>query len=276
MKNILTPIDFSKHSIFALKAAAKIAKKYNYTITMVHMLELPNGYLTNSGGNTHSTIFMLKRANEKFNELIKEDYLEGIIVNVIIKHYAVFDELAELAKENNSSLIVMGSHGKENEEKSYLGSNTEHVVKKANVPVLVIKSEITDINFENSLFVSDFKMECAEAYKKLKIFFDEIGVAPKMLFVNIPNDGFVSSKDMDDRFKDFLIKAEGNLKNIKNFINYDDYSVEKGVINYTKENHTSLISVATHGVSGFASLFHHSVSLELANKSKLPILTALI
>ena len=275
MKNLLIPLDFSTHSIYALKAGAKIAKKYDYAITLVHMLELPRGFATNSFDN-HAMRYKINLVKEKIKNTIDGHGLDQIKVNVVIKHFTVFQEIKNIAKEYNSSLIVMGSHGKEDEKISYLGSNTEEVVKNSKIPVLVIKEELQNIDFENPIFVSDFKIECADAYKRLKAFFDEIGVKPKLLFVNVPQNGFVSSEDMESRFKNFLIKAEGNLKNLNSFVNYDDYNVEDGAINFAKKHKSSIISVATHGISGFAGLFHKSISIGLTNKSRIPTLTSLI
>jgi len=59
-------------------------------------------------------------------------------------------------------------------------------------------------------------------------------------------------------------------------INYDDHTVLNGVKAYIYDNDVSLISVATHGISGFPSLFHHSISIEIINKTKQPALTILI
>jgi len=190
MKNIITPIDFSDHSIYALKVAAKIAKKYNYSITIIHMLEMPHGFSHVNKNYNLSINYLLKYAEERFNEIVKETYLKDITVNFIVKHFTVFSDLAEIAKQQNSSLIVMGSHGKDGNENSYLGYNTEKVIKNSKIPVLVVKEELENITFDNAVFISDFKIECADAYLRMKKFYDEIGIQPKMLFINIPGSGY--------------------------------------------------------------------------------------
>jgi len=38
MKKIIVPIDFSEHSEYALRAAAKLAKKYDAELLALHML----------------------------------------------------------------------------------------------------------------------------------------------------------------------------------------------------------------------------------------------
>jgi len=273
MKNILIPTDFSKNSILAVKAGAKIAKKYNYKIILVHLLELPQGYFTNQQ-NSFSTMMRVKYIEERFKKVIMAPFLNGVKIDFIIKHYAVFSEISKIAKEHSSSLIIMGAHSKEINI-NYVGTNTTEVVNHSQIPVLIIKSELDIINFDSPLFVSDFKLENANAYKKLKTFFDEISVTPKLLFVNLPDNGFVSSVDMKNRLIQFLMLTEGHVNNLCNFVNYDDYNVEDGAINFAKENKSTLIAMATHGTTAVSSLFHRNTSLELTHKSTIPTLTAL-
>lgn len=276
MKNIIIPVDFSKYSEYALKVAAKLAKDHDASLTLIHMLELPSGYSDHDSTYTKTLVFMIKFAEKKMEEFIQKEYLEGVKISVIIKHFTLFTEIGEIAEQNNSSLIVMGSHGKDYYSDSYLGSNTEKVVKNSKIPVIVIKQELDTIDFKNTVYVSDFKSESVHAYKKAKVFFNLIGVQPKLLFINIPGGGFVSTREMNQRFHAFLMEAEGNLENLNQFANYDDYSIVDGVNSFVEDNDISLISVATHGRSNISKFFNKSPSLDLANKTILPVLTVLI
>ncbi|WP_010135854.1 universal stress protein [Ochrovirga pacifica] len=275
MKNIIIPVDFSKYSEYALKVGAQFAKKHNTKLTLVHMLEMPTGYSDHSV-DQKTTVFMLKLAEKKFDEFIDKDYLEDVSVDLVIKHYALFPEIGVLAKELNADLIIMGSHGVSEHDDFFLGSNTEKVVKTSKIPVLVIKKEIDSIDFDKVVYVSDFKTESVEAYQKAKTFFNLIKVKPKLLFINKADGGFVSTKEMETRFQNFLQKADGNLDNLSYFDNYDDYTVLDGVKYYVEKNNISLVSIATHGKSSISKFFNHSVSLEIANHLETPVLTLLI
>ena len=50
----------------------------------------------------------------------------------------VSDALLELATKHNADLIVMASHGRRGMSRLLLGSETQHVVTHAKVPVLVL------------------------------------------------------------------------------------------------------------------------------------------
>ncbi|MDO3695682.1 universal stress protein [Wenyingzhuangia sp. chi5] len=275
MKKIIIPVDFSEYSEFALKAAAQLAKKHTSEIILVHMLEMPMAYSNHDTDYSKTIVFMIKHAEKKMETLTSQPYLKGVKMKVIIKHFTVFPEIGDLAIDQEASLIVMGSHGA-GHHSSFLGSNTEKVVRNSKIPVLIVKEELKTVDFKNVVFVSDFKMESINAYLKAQEFFKLIQVKPTLLFINKPDGGFVSTAEMKYRFENFLMKADGNLDNLEYFANYDDYSVIQGVKYYADENNIDLICIPTHGKSSISKFFNQSVSLDIANKSSYPVLTVLI
>ncbi|ANW96000.1 hypothetical protein AXE80_06770 [Wenyingzhuangia fucanilytica] len=276
MKKIIIPVDFSEFSEYALKTAAQLAKKHTSELILVHMLEMPLAYSTHDSEYSKSIVFMIKHAEKKMEEITSKKYLKGITIKVIIKHFTVFPEIGDLAIDQEASLIVMGSHGVNHQHSTFLGSNTEKVVRNSKIPVLIVKDELKNVDFKNAVFVSDFKMESVNAYLKAKDFFNLINVKPTLLFINKPDGGFVSTAEMKYRFENFLMKADGNLDNLKYFANYDDYTVLHGVKYYADENNIDLIAIPTHGKSSISKFFNQSVSLDIANKSSYPVLTVLI
>ena len=275
MKKIIIPVDFSEFSEYALKAAVQLAKKHQSEIILVHMLEMPLGYSNHDSDYGKTLVFMIKHAEKKMEAFTNQSYLKDIKINVIIKHFTVFPEIGDLAIDQDASLIVMGSHGS-GHHSSFLGSNTEKVVRNSKIPVLIVKEELKTVDFKNVVFVSDFKMESINAYLKAQEFFKLIHVKPTLLFINKPDGGFVSTAEMKYRFENFLMKADGNLDNLEYFANYDDYSVIQGVKYYADENNIDLITIPTHGKSSISKFFNQSVSLDIANKSSYPVLTVMI
>ena len=100
MKKIIVPVDFSEHSEFALETAAMIARKNNSEILALHMLEMSEAILTRTGTDMQmETMFFLQLAEKKFDEFLKKDYLKGLKVTPIVKHFRVFSEVNEVAEE---------------------------------------------------------------------------------------------------------------------------------------------------------------------------------
>ena len=57
------------------------------------------------------TVFLYEIAKKRFRTFLDKEYLKDIKVTPIVKHYKIFSEINEIAKEENADLIIMGSHG---------------------------------------------------------------------------------------------------------------------------------------------------------------------
>ena len=274
MKKIIVPIDFSEHSEYALEAAAILAQKFNAEIVALHMLEISEAVLTYTADKKESkALYMHKFAEQKFKEFLNKDYLKGVKVHPVVKHFKVFSEVNEVAKENNAELIVMGSHGASGVKEFLVGSNTEKVVRFSDVPVLIVKHNPILMDFEDVVFACDFSEESVKPYLKACKLFSDLGSKMHLVYVNLPNVGYKSTVEMEKRVAEFFKVANGNL-NEMNQVNYVcDYSVEQGILNYSNVVGADLIAVATHGRRGLAHFFEGSISEDLANHSTLPVMT---
>ncbi len=273
MKKIIVPVDFSEFSEYALKAAAKLAKKYNGEVLALHMLEMPEILLTSGGEDPQKTIFFVKLAKQKFNDFLQKDFLKGIKVTPIVKHLKVFSEVNEEAKKYDADIIVMGSHGVSGAKEFFVGSNTEKVVRNAKIPVLVIKNDIADVNFDIIAMGCSFSEECIESYLKVTKMFNEIDTKLYLVHVNCPNDGFKSSVEIEKQVVNFFTKAERNLDKLKDVYYVSDYTVEDGIINGANKLGADLIVMPTHGRKGLAHFFQGSIGEDIANHSILPVMT---
>jgi len=274
MKKIIVPIDFSEHSEFALKAAAKLAKKNNAELLVLHMLEMSDIMLNASEGlQNQKAVFFFKLAEQKFNEFLNKDYLKDIKITPIVKHFKVFSEVNDVAEEHEADLIVMGSHGTSGLKEVLIGSNTERVVRNANIPVLVVKNNLNEVNFEDVAFACDFSEDTISAYLKASKLFEKMGAKMYLIYVILPNDRFKSSLEIERLVVNFFTKADRNLDRMKDVHYVSDYTVEDGILNFSMKMGADLIAVPTHGRKGLAHFFQGSVGEDVANHSTLPVIT---
>ena len=270
MKSIIVPVDFSEQSKQALKVGAKIALKTNAELLVMHMLELAPAIMTESGYIPEVQMVHLMKVTEKrFNDFLSEPYLNDVKVIPIIKHYKVFSEIEEVGKKHKAGLIVMGSHGTDGLQEIFIGSNTERVVRSSEIPVLVVKGEVDNFKVERFVFACDFKDENIEAVQKAVEFAQLFGAELKLFYVNTPGDNFLSTKDAYQRISMFLNNAKLGME----VDIFNDYSVEKGVLNYAENGAADLIGIPTHGRQGLSHFFMGSIGEDVANHSKIPVIT---
>lgn len=274
MKKIIVPVDFSDHSNYALESAAILAKKYDAEILALHMLEISETILTKDEADLQSeAVFFLKLAEKRFNEFLEQDYLKGVNVTPIVKHFKVFSEVNDVAKEHGADLIVMGSHGSSGLKEIFIGSNTEKVVRHAEIPVIVVKNKPTTLSFDNVVFASDFSESTVTPYINATKLFKKLGSNLHLIYINTPGDNFNSTSETEKIVANFLQKADGNLDKLSEVKYVSDYTVEKGVLNYANVSGADAIAVATHGRTGFTHFLSGSISEDIANHASLPVIT---
>lgn len=270
MKNIIVPVDFSEQSEYALKVAVSLAKKHGSEILALHMLELNQVMITSTEGfHPEQTVFLIKLAEKQFNDFLNKPYLKGVSVTPIVKHFKVFSEVNQIAEKHNADLVVMGSHGTDGLKEIFVGSNAEKVVRNSEIPVLVVKDEITDFKADRFVYASGFELESLGAFQKAKAFAEMLSAEMDLVYVNTPGDNFLSTKDAYTKIAKFLREAKiGKEVEI-----YNDYSVERGVLNYSEGVSADVIGIATHGRRGLSHFFMGSIGEDVANHSKTPVVT---
>ncbi len=273
MKKIIVPIDFSEHSEYALKVAAQLAKKNDAELLVLHMLEMPDMLLTAEGEEPQKVIYFLKLAEQQFETFLEKDYLKGIKVTPIVKHFKVFSEVNEVAKKYDADFVIMGSHGASGFKEFFVGSNTERVVRNADIPVLVVKDDLVNTNFDVVVFACDFEEESVEAYLKATKLFYNMGSKMYLVHVNLPNEHFNSSLEIENKVVNFFTKAACNLNKMDDINYVSDYSVEAGILNFSMKIGADLIAVPTHGRKGLAHFLQGSIGEDVANHASLPVIT---
>ncbi len=175
-----------------------------------------------------------------------------------------------MAQEQHIDLIVMGSHGTSGFSEFFVGSNTEKVVRTSDIPVLVIKDPAPDFKIKNMLFACSFATDSVLAYKKALAFAEKFSAKLKPIYINTPYDNYLSTSEAEERFSEFMFKA-GDSK-VKVEI-YNDYSLERGLFNYSKKEQIDVLAIPTHGRRGLSHFFIGSIGEDVANHSKIPVVT---
>lgn len=273
MKKIIIPVDFSQHSEYALEAGAALAKQHNAELIVMHMLELSESIFSTSGSEkSEETAFMLMVTNKNFEEFLDKPYLEGITVTPLIKHHKVLKEVSEVASYEKADLVIMGSRGHSEHDGVFTGSNTEKVVRYSDTPVLVVKSKPSSVNFKNVVLGCDFNEESVSAVKNALETLNKLADKVTLLHVNLPNLSFLSTDEINEKVDDFLKLAHLDKKDL-NIAYASDHMVEDGVLNYAKREGADAVSIITHGRTGLSHFFGGSISEDLVNHSKLPVIT---
>lgn len=273
MKKILVPVDFSKPSAHALHVAARIAEQLQSEIIVLHMMGISEAVLTKDEAQEYEEAkYYMNLARKRFKPFLNQPYLEHIKVREIVQNYKDFKELNKVAQEQHINLIVMGSHGTSGIGDFLLGSNTEKVVRSSDVPVLVVKMPNPDFKVENILFACDFTEDSVLAFKNVREFAANFSAKLNLVYINTPHYDFNSNTEIEERISKFFYKA-GTIE--QEVTIYNDYSVEHGLMNYSKKGNYDILAIPTRGRKPMLHflLGSRSIGEDVANHANLPVLT---
>ena len=141
-RKILYPTDFSDVSYKAFDYVKQLKDVGTEEVVVLHVIDTRNFHIPDIYAAIELSGLEKKvenEAKEEANEVAKKLNDIGIKARVRIEKGIPFKEILRVEKEEDISLIVIGSHGKSNVEEMLLGSVSEKVVRKAKSPVFVVK-----------------------------------------------------------------------------------------------------------------------------------------
>ena len=211
----------------------------------------------------------MKLAQKRFKEVMTKEYLEGITVHETVEFHQSFTHVIDTCRKNEIDLIVMGSHGVSGLKEMFIGSNTEKVVRSSDIPVLVIKKPHTEFEVNDFVFASDFKKDNKETYKLAARYAEAFEAKMHLVMVNTANN-FTTTKKALKRISEF---TNQHIYDNYSVHIYNDETVEQGILNFSQSINADLIGISTHGRQGLAHFLNGSISEDLVNHAKRPVIT---
>jgi nucleotide-binding universal stress UspA family protein len=134
LQRLVVAVDFSESCRYALKYAVGIAQSTGAQLDLFHMFGVPPSPRYNRSAYEEDAAQAMKRL-KAFCIDVPES-----IEPVVRVHGGVHPhlEISAYAVRKHADLIVMGSHGKIQEKKWYVGSAVERVSQRAPCPVAVV------------------------------------------------------------------------------------------------------------------------------------------
>lgn len=163
IKKILYTTDLSESGRYAFPYAASLTRRYNAELTVLHVVksdpELDRslmGYISDelwddlkkqSLDEAREVLIQRKRDNTGIKKNIGDFYEEiqqygskdAIEYDIIIDLGYPVEKILEFVEQNNIDMIVMASHGNSKLEDAMMGSTTRRVLRRATIPVLVVR-----------------------------------------------------------------------------------------------------------------------------------------
>jgi nucleotide-binding universal stress UspA family protein len=158
INRILLATDFSSEAEKALECAIALARRYESTLVVAHVLPFERAVAAGEGWP--ALLESAKGAAQAtMQELVVEHDLKSIPHEVLITAGDACAELFRELHDENIDLLIMGTHGLGGFKKLLLGSTAEKVIRHATCPVLTVGPHfrLVSLNrFGHIVFATDF------------------------------------------------------------------------------------------------------------------------
>ena len=138
---ILCPVDFSDASRKAVQYAKEFAAGMGASIHILNVVEPRPMAVDITLNYVPLEEDLEKAATEDLKVILQELLQAGLKAECSVEFGNPSDVILEKAADLDVNLVIMGSHGKKGLSRLIMGSVAETVVRKANCPVLIVKSE---------------------------------------------------------------------------------------------------------------------------------------
>lgn len=258
-KTILVPSDFTKVADTAMDHAIKIAETIKATLSVLHVVS--------------------KEENKDIDSKKLDIYLErfkrnhpDIQFNPLIEVGNIFDEIGDVAKNINASLIVMGTHGMRGLQ-FLVGSNALRVVSHSETPFIIVQERgIREKGYNNILVPLDLHKETKQklhVVMEMAKYFD----ADVHLITPKETDEYLSNQLSRNvaYAKQFL--SENRVKCDATIADEDSSDFDEGVIKNAARLDADLIAIMNLGGNSLMGIFGSSFSQKIVtNEAQIPVL----
>ena len=144
LEKILVPVDFSDCAKEGAKYASVFATRVGADLLLMHVLRPPDymaaeGTFAGLDGPQLDETALLE-AEDKLDEMVNFLPLVGISAETQVEVGTPIDKLAEATARPDVDMVITSTHGYTGVRHALLGSVAEHLVRRANCPVLVVPS----------------------------------------------------------------------------------------------------------------------------------------
>ncbi len=274
MKNILLPTDFSPFAHGAAKVAAYLAKQTKATIHILHVVNAPSdwSWMPAESKKKHSHIqAQISEAEAKLKKLAADKLFKGFKVKTHVTGGLIYDRITAFVQSNKIDMITIGAHGADEQERQFIGSTTQRVIRLASCPVLSIKKNTEIKSIKKILFTSNFEENVSDAVSTVKNLAAKAKGGVDLLFINTPGN-FADTETAEKRMKKYMPKS-GGVK-FDGYI-YNEFDLRKGILSFMERSKPDVLALVTHSREKQPT-YHMSVTDSLLLHVKVPVLSIVL
>ncbi|XGI83830.1 universal stress protein [Halorutilales archaeon Cl-col2-1] len=139
---ILVPTDGTETAHTAVEHALSVAERHDAEVVPIYVADV-NGGIPVETGERHDIIEEFEsKGREATRDVVEEAEEKGVEARPVVRTGVAHEEILDYAAGNDVNLIAMGTSAKSGRERFILGSTTERVVRRSDVPVMTVRNGV--------------------------------------------------------------------------------------------------------------------------------------
>ncbi len=270
MKKLLIPVDFSDTSEAAVDFGAQLARRFGYTISLFHSIDLFGSYesMYADGPQIQSFTDRLTEDMEIRMANLKKRYQEdGLLINTYITCGSLIQDIRKIVREQDIDLIVMGTKGVSGLKEFFVGSNTEKVVRLVDLPVISIPQKTTLTDIRQIMVPVDLGEIRPSFLTEISLLQQLFSASVEFVWVKTPHD-IENLELITEEFNTMLSDYE--IASSSFTIKHDVFP-QDGILAFANNSGVDMLAMATHSRRGLSHWFSGSMTEDVMNHCKLPV-----
>ena len=273
----MVPTDFSPNANKALDFAVEIASGARASIILVYVNDLLDTTFREKTALENKYGLPGEEAAEMELEMICKNIRESMRLDVTYQVFGgtVTSAILDAAKENNASLVVMGTLGNTGFKEKLVGSITAAIISKSDIPVMAVpilsewqipKNIMMAVNhFDERPANTEMVFKIARLFNSkvtVAVFTDEDDAEAADYLEN--TRGIISyGQELESIYKDIKVDA----------VRLYGHKFQESIDEFIAANQVDMLVMFTHKRNFIESVFNKSVSSKMSYHTNIPLIT---
>ncbi len=291
-RRILFPTKFEEFSLEILKSISCLKSGGLENVILLHVIDIDKPYSRADWGGIVNLTSLHDTATEQLSSYAEYLESEGLNVKSIVATGPLVSEVIRISQEEGVALIVAGRQKRSRLGDLFIGSTTDEIIRRAEVPVFVTKYhtlkeiegqviEHVCVNlFQKVLYAVDWSPSTERVEEYLPVL-GQLG-ASEIIIVHIADDLVKRSARRKDETQDPIEVREERLGSLEQELETRGfkaraYLLEEGnphqaINRIATEEDVSLIVMGSGGKGFVEGILGGSVSQRVVGRSEKPVL----
>jgi nucleotide-binding universal stress UspA family protein len=143
MDNILVPLDGSAYAECVLPHAIALAKVFDASVTLVHILDQPSASLRLPNADPIDW-YLKKLAAAQYLEIVKARLEEnGLRVKTLLLEGRVTEQIVTLAHMSQPDLLLLSGYGETGKHGGFVSSVTQQILQYIQISTLIVREDLS-------------------------------------------------------------------------------------------------------------------------------------